>query len=365
MLNNHSHYSLLKRLLEDSSGCEWVLATVVNKEGSSYRAPGAMMLVNSLGQSFGLVSGGCLESDIMLRAKQVLHSGQGQYVEYDMRDEDGYAAELGIGCNGVIGVLLQVLREPHFRLLQKLYQRLVDGQPSYLLQTFAASEVDALNQLGLFGLDGESLVVTREEMADGMAGEIDAISFAPRQVNLEAPDRRSVLTRIDRPFNFWVFGGGADARPLAQMAAQVGWRVTLVDHRTAYARARDFEGAETIIRKLPEDVPQEQQIDGAVLMTHNLALDARWLTWLSALEGVAYIGLLGPKERRRRVQGLAEEVDTSWFDARVNGPAGLDIGGELPESIALSIMAECHAVLHHGSREFLKQRRFIHGDQDA
>ncbi len=134
-----------------------------------------------------------------------------------------------------------------------------------------------------------------------------------------------------------VFGGGADARPLASIASQIGWRTTVVDHRSAYVRPSSFPEAVKIIKDSPENSDGKtdlKYIDAAVLMTHNLKFDAQWLSLLYRHSAPKYIGLLGPLSRRKTVQDMMDIDDGSWFDTHVSGPAGLDIGGELPESIA-------------------------------
>lgn len=346
MVNNHSHYALLEHYLTDSSDVDWALATVVDKEGSSYRSPGAVMLVNNLGQFFGLVSGGCLEADIIRHAKQVFYGGCAAYVEYDMREENTYAAELGIGCKGKIGVLIQFLTDRHRTLLEQLYARLRAGKTCYLLQAYEANDDKAiLNELALLDASGDLLDSTGNSLVSSSIPKPDA-SMRHRTQYIDGFNYS--LARIDPPFNLWVFGGGADARPLVSMASQIGWRITVVDHRSAYARASSFPEAEQIIKDSPENydgLTDFERIDAAVLMTHNLKLDAQWMSLLYKQSAPRYIGLLGPCNRRNTVREMTDIDDSHWFDTHVNGPAGLNIGGELPESIALSILAQCHAVL--------------------
>jgi xanthine dehydrogenase accessory factor len=364
MANKHSHYALLEHYLSDVSGCEWALATVVNKEGSSYRSPGSIMMVNSLGQSFGLVSGGCLEADIVRRAKQVFYSANATYAEYDLREEDSFAAELGIGCKGKIGVLIQRFTEKHRVVLDVLYATLKAGGSCYLLQEFEAPMTSSgLNEIILLDSHGEQLASTVDQGKDQDQAEIiKGAEYIDQHQTFYAGDSRYSLSRIDAAFNFWIFGGGADAEPLASMASQLGWRVTVVDHRTAYARASAFKSAETIVKTRPEELDCAEgrpPIDGAMLMTHNLKLDAQWLAFLHKHSNPIYVGLLGPVERRERVLELCDVSDLDWLDNHVNGPVGLDLGGELPESIALSILAQCHAVLFGGSGEILNKRSYI------
>mgnify|MGYP000010827003 FL=1 len=362
MANKHSHYALLGHYLSDTSDCEWALATVVNKEGSSYRSPGSIMMVNSFGQSFGLVSGGCLEADIVRRVKKVFYNGKGAYAEYDLREEDSFAAELGIGCKGKIGVLIQRLTEKHRVVLDILYATLKAGKSCYLVQEFEASITSTgLNEISLLDSHGEQLASTAVQGKD-QAELIKGTQHTDQHQTFYVGDSRYSLSKIDAPFNFWIFGGGADAEPLASMASQLGWRVTVVDHRAAYARASAFKSAETIVKTRPEELNYAEgrpPIDGAMLMTHNLKLDAQWLAFLHKHSNPIYVGLLGPVERRERVVESCDVTDLDWLDERVNGPVGLDLGGELPESIALSILAQCHAVLFDASGEVLNKRSYI------
>lgn len=355
MFKNHSHFSLLEHYLNHSEALTWVLATIVNKEGSSYRSPGAFMLVNSLGQSHGLVSGGCLEANIILHAKKVFDSQQAHYVEYDMREEDGYAAELGVGCKGKIGVLLQYLTVAHHALLATLFQRMQAGNATYLQQTFLtdAATKPALNSVTLFDSSGQFLVTTdpaQKILTNDVLNPL--IEKSADHTNITIAQAELSITKISAPTNLWIFGGGSDAISLVSMAAQMGWRVTVVDHRSSYARSSSFKHAAKIFRVHPDDfspTAQFKQLDAAVLMTHNLTLDAAWLKLLHENDLGKYIGLLGPLERRGNVETLANISDKAWLMRQVNGPAGLDIGGELPESIALSILAQCHSVLHERS----------------
>jgi xanthine dehydrogenase accessory factor len=355
LLNNHSHFALLEHYLNHSDTLAWVLATIVNKAGSSYRSPGAIMLVNSLGQSHGLVSGGCLEANIVLHAKKVFDSQQAHYIEYDMREEDGYAADLGVGCKGKIGVLLQFITSEHQALLNELFQRMQAGKTSYLQQTFLSAQPEhfRLNGLSLYDDNGHRIVSTDTTQADTKsAALLEMIKDDKAHRTIEIEGAELSYSKISAPTNLWVFGGGSDAVPLVSMAAQMGWRVTVVDHRPSYGRASSFKDATNIFRVHPDDFAETAQLhslDAAVLMTHNLHLDAAWLKCLHEFNQARYIGLLGPIERRSNVESLANITDENWLIRHVNGPAGLDIGGDLPESIALSILAQCHSVLHNRS----------------
>lgn len=357
MLVNHSHFSLLEHYLQHTSPVDWVMATIVNKEGSSYRSSGAIMLFNSIGQSFGLVSGGCLEANLMLHAKKVLVNRQSQYVVYDMRDEDSYAADLGVGCKGKIGVLLQYISPKHNALFDICYQRMMQGKDSLIVQAYMIDiSDDVSNALALYSDTGELLTHTFERDGQLLTPRLlsmptETSSVSSIQHNITAHGYQVSITRFCAPINFWVFGGGADAQPLVMLANQLGWRVTVVDHRSSYARASIFHQAAAIYHTHPDDhqtLHGFERINAAMIMTHNLSLDAAWLKHLYQVDSIQYIGLLGPKARRQQVESIADISDLQWLKECVNGPAGLNLGGELPESIALSIIAQCHSVIYQG-----------------
>ena len=350
MSTANSHYGLLERYLSCEFESDWALATLVTKAGSSYRSPGAFMFISPLAQCFGLVSGGCLEADVIRRSRMVLHEGKAQYVIYDMREEDSYAAELGIGCDGRIGILIQQLTPAHRELLALLYRRLQQGSSSVLSQVFeAVCDQSQLNQLSLLDIDGSVLFHTGSDNTLPKPSQLKACS-SHSVFNINGA-QLSVST-ISPPLNLWVFGGGADARPLVKMAAALGWRVSVVDHRGAYAKLVDFSEAENIYRQRPEEIAQLPELklaDAAVFMTHNLDLDANWLLALHEYHWPSYVGLLGPMERKYRVLAKTGLNASSIQDAKIHGPVGLNLGGELPESIALAILAECHAKIYQGN----------------
>ncbi len=342
----HSHYSLLKRYLDAPADQRWVLAMVVDKEGSSYRKPGAMMLVSELGQSFGLVSGGCLEADIVRRANQVLQNSKPQYAIYDMLEEGSYAADLGIGCNGKIGILIQELNAEHRTFYQTLFSSLENGDSCRLLQMLP-QDATSLGDLCAVLVDKSNTEIARI----GESTLTDSAFALHLQSSFEIlHDGNHNWSNIPfrAPFSVWVFGGGADAQPLVRMAAELGWRISVVDHRTAYARPALFTSAEQVIREHPDNFdrkPELNKADAAILMTHNLTLDSVWIKRLSQTD-ISYVALLGPPSRRDKVLAMANISNNVWSNTVLHGPAGYDLGGELPESIALSILAQCHTHLY-------------------
>ncbi len=333
MANDLSH--LLQQWYPERDSADWVLGTVYRTEGPCYRKPGATMLFNSLGQQFGLLSGGCLESDIHRHARQVMHSHTAMTLCYDGSDEDDLSYQLGIGCGGTVHILLQpILAQQHYLQLDALYQALEKRAGGYLYQRIP----DTAGQV-------ESRFIAAKVHGDNMAPVSRLVMEAGQQW---------LATRIRPAPHLLIAGGGLDARPLVAMAHQLGWHTSLWDPRPANARREHFPAADRIIQTPVDgltDYARTERVDAAVLMTHNIGLDAAALGALNNTP-LRYCALLGPRHRRAQVlqaAGLSEARLTT----PVAGPAGLDIGAELPESIALAILAECHAQLHQRSARSL------------
>lgn len=315
--------SLLENWFDQKDELDWVLATVIATEGSSYRKPGAMMLINSLGQYSGLVSGGCLESDIMRQSRKCWFDGAQRRLVYDMQDEDDIAWKLGIGCGGRVEILLQPVNcGNQYLQLPALLARLRQGETVYYSQSVDSTE--AVNQ------------VNAHMPQD----------FTSNQIYNESGSCRFIARHVPR-IQLAIFGAGVDARPVAALADTLGWQVSLFDERQGYAKAGYFPDA-CLINKTPynqlDAAEVLQQYDAVVIMNHNIRLDAAALQ-LVHKAAPAYTGILGPAHRTERVlqlAGLTPKDFTTW----VASPAGLSLGGELPESVALSIITEIHARLH-------------------
>ncbi|MDF2177256.1 XdhC family protein [Aliiglaciecola sp. CAU 1673] len=304
---------------------QWVLATVIGTEGSAYRKAGAMMLINHLGQYHGLLSGGCLEADIMRQARRCLDDGQARIIQYDMQDEDELAWQLG--CGGLVRILLQpVSQQNQYLALDTLFSHLSRHQRCGYWQQIAE------------GVPHNRCITEPE---------LNALLGPQKKLVVQQIDgQRVLLQRLLPPPHLAVFGGGVDARPVVAMAKELGWQVSLLDPRPAYAREPYFQGATRIIREpfsALTDADWLSTVDAAVLMTHNVQLDAEALTLVNHLP-LQYLGLLGPVHRTERVLKCAG-VSFAQLRLPLASPIGLRLGGELPESIALAILAEIHAQL--------------------
>ena len=315
--------NLLAQWLETKDQLQWVLATIISTEGSSYRKAGAMMMINGAGQYFGLLSGGCLESDIMRQARRCWDDGLNRIVKYDMREEEDLAWQLGIGCGGMVEILLQpVCASNHYLQLEALYLQLQNNLAAGYQQNIDPNKPN--NQL----------LVKPSELAQLPLGK-------------QGQGELSCFNQIIKPApRLAVFGGGVDARPVVAIAAELGWRVILCDSRMAYAREGYFKGAELVCRQAFSELtsaPWLQSVDAALVLTHNIKLDGEALNLLQHSK-VKYVGLLGPLHRTERVMQSAQ-LSPEVLNYPLANPVGLRLGGELPESIALSMLAEVHAFL--------------------
>ncbi len=317
-----------------------VLATVVATAGSTYRKPGARMLIMGDGRYLGLLSGGCLEADLKIHAQEVLNSGVPRAVEYDMRGPDDILFGIGAGCEGAMRVLLEPADagSPAAAALAAAGQTTQTGQATSLVSVHESSNFPLGTYDAAPPLPSSLIQAAAHCLSEKTSRGIDWEDGGRRT--------RAFVQFLAPPPHVLICGAGPDAQPVVSAARALGWRVSVVDHRPAYVVAADFPGAEIRLcdpRSLREDVAVER-CHAAVVMSHHLASDATYLREL-ALAGVpAYVGLLGPEARRSRLaQELGPVAESLRF--RVRGPVGIDIGAVTPEGIALAIVSQIHAWL--------------------
>lgn len=329
-----------------------VLGTVVATEGSTYRKPGAMMLIAADSNYRGLISGGCLEADLAAHARDVFTDGKTRKVVYDMSHGDDFAWGLGLGCDGVIHLMLQRLDgNAGFGFLETLDQAWNTRQSGML--SLVISSNDPAYAEGDFALNcgadltaGAPLLLDRIQTHEGVSfsrGHDMSRRYWQDTLVTDSGEVELLLIPIMPPPTILICGAGHDAVPVAGLAAEMGWNCTIVDHRPGFARADRFPDRCDVQVLQPSELSQHislDQVDAAVLMTHHLGHDRAYLSQVVEA-ALPYIGLLGPRARRNR---LLKEIGAE--DVHVFGPAGLDIGAELPESIALAIVAEIHAFLN-------------------
>ena len=338
-----------------------VLATVIATEGSTYRKPGAMMLIAADSSYHGLISGGCLEADLAAHAKEVFADGKTRNVCYDMSHGDDFDWGLGLGCDGVILLMLQRMEaKTGFGFLKTLDQALQAKSHGLLsLVTFSS---DSGHLPGDFALrcgaefsSGDPELMKSIHTVEGSSfssGHDMSRRYWQDAMNTSHGSVDLLLIPIMPPPEILICGAGHDAIPVARLAVDMGWNCTIVDHRPGFALANRFPACCDVRLLQPVELAVHislDRMDAAVVMTHHLGHDQQYLAQVVEAS-IAYIGLLGPRARRDR---LLSEIGAA--DVHVYGPAGLDIGAEMPEAIALAIIAEIHAFLNRCDGTMLTQ----------
>ena len=350
-------------------GKQAALATVVQVEGSSYRRPGARMLVTDDGKLTGAISGGCLEGDALRKALSVILQQKPRLVTYDTSDEDDAKLGVGLGCNGIIHILFEPIKpEKHDNPIE-LFKKIFTQRQNAALATLFSMDASSI-QLGSCLLKMEDGTLISNLTDSGMQGilESDAESVLQNQQSITRHydfEKNSFMGFVELmrpPVSLIIVGAGNDAMPLAKLAGVLGWQITVVDGRRDYATAVRFPEVQKLITSRPENLLSQLSIDTQtvfILMTHNYNYDLAMLRHLSN-RALTYIGVLGPKKKLERLLNeLKEEgIDKSGEMSNLFGPVGLDIGAETAEEIALSIIAEVKAVLSGREGGFLKN---VHG----
>lgn len=327
-----------------------VLATVVDVQGSGYRQPGAKMLITETGETFGTVSGGCLEADLLERAKEVLKTNIPQVFVYDVAARENSVFSLNLGCRGIIRILLEPFSPEYARKLREVLEKRQNFVNAVVIKTSAPELIPPGTRFYPDSTDEFS-----QKIFAGVAG-ISAVSRSFTETYQTEKATLELFFEIIRPpLSLLIFGAGADAVPLFEIAKSLGWRVSIIDHRPAYASAERFPEADEILVVRPENVAASLMPDentAAVVMTHNYESDKHLQKFLLRTKA-RYIGALGPKKRTEK---LLAEIGASWPE-NLYAPVGLDIGAETPEEIALAIVAEIQAVFSQRFGGFLRDKR--------
>jgi xanthine dehydrogenase accessory factor len=334
---------------ERAAGNALALGVMVQTEGSTYRKPGALLLIAADGRYAGLLSGGCLEGDLAAHARRVIDTGTASLVRYDLRGEDDLLWGLGVGCEGAMQILLlRVGPEIAWQPLAHLATAFRSHSPAAFGVVVESSREGV--PLGALVLPDETYAtlpaLRGAEVRAALAACITSgeVSF----VGGPAADWRLFVAPLMLPARILLLGAGPDAAPVVDFATRLGWRVTLVDHRTAYAVPDHFPGAERVLALPATDRLTEAldlaPFDAVVVMSHHLNSDLAYLRAL-AHTPIPYIGLLGPVARRERLLHSLG-ADARLLRPRLHAPVGLALGGRSPESVALGIVAQIHAFVH-------------------
>ena len=354
-----------------ADGKRMALATVVHVEGSSYRRPGARMLVTDDGNLTGAISGGCLEGDALRKALLVINQQQNKLVTYDTTDDDDAKFGVQLGCNGIVHILFEPIdpeQSNHpVNLLRELSAKRQDG---VLVTLFSLSKPQD-------AVAGTCLLILPDTVISGELNEEQGNAEILEDANHALLTRKSFIRDytfngdtlsafvefIQPPVSLVIVGAGNDAFPMAAIANVLGWHTTVVDGRISHASLQRFPLADQVILAKPEQVLSQVGVDGQtvfVLMTHNYNYDLALLKELVKQKQCRYIGSLGPKKKLERMIAHLKKEGVNLTKAQLDkiyGPVGLDLGAETAEEIALSVTAEIKKVLSDNSGLSLRDKQ--------
>jgi xanthine dehydrogenase accessory factor len=285
------------------------VATVVATRRTAPRPVGSKLVVAESGAMEGSVSGGCVESDVVLVAEDVLAGGAPRLVTYGITDD--MALGIGLPCGGEIDVFVEPLRE---------------SDADVVLTVVAGNGVG-------------------ERLSDPALVEQARRRGRSHVVQLEG---RTVFAEVHGPPpRLLVYGAVDTAEALCRAAGLLGWHTTVADARGRFATRDRIPGADELLVQWPDEALAHVQPDSAtaiVVLTHDDKFDLPLLQAALATDAF-YIGALGSRRNQERRRELLLQAGVSEEDVdRIAGPCGLDIGAESPEETALSIFAEILAV---------------------
>lgn len=348
------------------------LATVVRIQGSSYRQPGARMLILDNGQWIGAISGGCLEGDALRKAREVMASGKARHIVYDTRkDKPADHIPFSMGCEGIIEVLIEPLQKEtdplHPISIFRKYQRAEQDQ--FLVTLYHVTDEK-------IGLPGESLWIDNQgkvlddfsnsRLSEVVKNEVNKRkqwknSFQ-KEVTIDKDKAYLFYEIMRQPIHLMIYGGGYDVVPVVNLAKNLGWRVSVADECIAKTFPQKFPLADQVLNIAGKDVYNESrnlQKSYALVMSHNFKYDMEVLNGLLKTD-IPYIGILGPKKRMGIMLeelGKNNAVSPDELDKRIFAPVGLNIGAETPDEIALSILSEILAFHNKKPAGFLKDKK--------
>ncbi|WP_088068881.1 XdhC family protein [Gottfriedia luciferensis] len=330
-----SIHEILESITSYSEGN--VLATIIHVEGSAYRKEGTSMLFKSNGEQIGMLSAGCLEIDLSYRIKEISEKGTPQTIVYDMSSEDDYSWGQGAGCNGIITVILEPVNLSLFEYLNELKRHLLNGNNVSMMKIISDENAVIEN---IFVVNGRTIF-----------GNYDEKKLEPVKNIMIQKERyflKSGVTFIEQLggtvyFHTYkpkprliVFGAGKDSISLVKFASIAGFHVIVTDWRDELCSEELFQEADQLIVGFPNEVIPKLQLtesDSVMIITHQFQKDREILNFLEN-KNLTFLGVLGGKLRTKRLlNGLN-------FQQEINSPAGLKIGAEGPEEIAISIVAE-------------------------
>lgn len=334
------------------------LVTVVHLDGSSYRRPGARMLVNEDGKITGAISGGCLEGDAQKKALFTISEQKNVLFTYDTSKEDDSEMGIHLGCEGLIQVLFEKIDSQKENNPIELLRKALSVRQKAVVVTLFDLDNKEKEQLGtclLLQEDGTiSGNIPLSQFENSILNDLTEVMQNEESVFKQYKSGQESVTAffefIHPPVSLVVLGAGNDAIPLMKFADVLGWDFRIIDRRDTHANKDRFPLASQTLVANPDVALNYISYDKRtffVLVTHSYKCDYYFLKSLCATD-VPYVGILGPKKKLNRMLGELKEGGVPLDQAKIStifSPTGLDIGAETPEEIALSIIAEIQAVL--------------------
>lgn len=341
------------------------IATVVKVRGSSYRSPGARMLITDDGKWVGSISGGCLEGDALRKARKVMSELTPVTVTYDTSEDSNQNLGIGLGCNGIIDVLIEPVTRDDNQNPITLFEKLISRKEPVALATVFSNTVYQGEKLLLTANNEILTPLSNARLNDLIKPELEKVfstrKSEARSFTFENTALEIFVELIQPSISLMIFGGGFDARPVSHLAKSMGWEVMVTDECVAHIAPVFFPTADKLSLCHREFIDRDFSITpftACVLMSHNYEYDRDVLKKLLA-SPTPYIGILGPRKRFDKMLAEFEtegiRVSTDDFH-RIHSPIGLDIGAEAPDEIALSIVSEIQSKFSNRSGGFLKYR---------
>lgn len=347
-----------------AEGKKTALATVVKVEGSSYRQPGARMLVTEDGELTGAISGGCLEGDALKKALLAIHQQQNKLINYDTSSDEDSDFGVQLGCNGIVHILFEFIDAEKSNVIDLLTTTAAERRDSVLTCLFSLERGQKQVGTVLFYSQNKAWPENNhfEALSGDMAKVLENQTSVVKTITHEDVFYEALIEYIPPAVSLVIAGAGNDVKPLVEIASVMGWEITVAEGRVSHATEKRFPLANNIMVVGADDFVNNIIVDEytfVVLMTHNYRYD---LTVLKNLLNCRnrYIGVLGPKSKlNRMISDLAEEdvVVSQEQMERIYGPVGLDIGAETAEEIALSVAAEIKAVLEGKKGNSLRYKK--------
>ena len=353
-------------------GKSTALATVVHVDGSSYRRPGARMLVDDEGFLTGAISGGCLEGDALRKAMLALSQQKTKLVTYDTSNEDDMTIGIQLGCAGIIQVLFEPINNSSpYNPIELIRESISRRQHAVLLTLFNLDNKNQEQRGTCLLLQEDGILrgdIQHQDFQDALVNDMKDVLQSGKSIFKSYVDQHQSNTAfiefMQPAVSLVIVGAGNDAIPMMQIANTLGWDIRVVDGRNSHAKPEKFQTACQVLVSKPEEVLGQLPIDDRtafVMMTHNYNYDIAMLKALLPMD-IPYIGMLGPKKKTARmlkeIQDAGLKIDDKMLE-KVYGPTGLELGAETPEEIALSITAEILSVMNGTPGGQLKRKNDV------